>query len=320
MGASDDNDVVASFSNSASWMDFFAPGKSIRSARPGSSTTSLQGTSMSAPHVAGAITALRSLRPEATVGELVAALTINAVPIVDPGNGFSIPRIQVDAAAEGIVPGTELPEMVIVDDDANGVAVTTGSFESLAASTAYGGRTRRADGSGLDVFRFTPSLPRPGPYRLYAWWPVLTGAEAAIEFDVYSQDGQPTPLIVDQTIDGGRWVEMGEFNFGTDQANNYVEIRSPGTSPAVADALRFDYLAALPMDDIAPTLTGAQALAEDSVQLSFDEPLDAATAQTAANYAIDQGVSVTQAVLAGDAMSVTLTTSALTDGVATPSP
>ena len=73
------------------------------------------------------------------------------------------------------------------------------------------------------------------------------------------------------------------------------------------------------MDTTAPTLAGAQALAEDSVQVSFDEPLDATTAEMAANYA-STGVSVTQAVLAGDATSVTLTTSALSDGVPTPSP
>ena len=94
--------------------------------------------------------------------------------------------------------------------------------------------------------------------------------------------------------------------------NDVTDIAGNAVAPASQAA--FTYTAP-PVDDIAPILTGAQALAEDSVQLSFDEPLDAATAQTATNYLIDQGVSVTQAVLAGDAMSVTLTTSALADGV-----
>lgn len=55
-GASDANDQIASFSNRGTCVDLFAPGKSIASASAASDTDprTLDGTSMSAPHVAGA--------------------------------------------------------------------------------------------------------------------------------------------------------------------------------------------------------------------------------------------------------------------------
>lgn len=55
VGASDENDARASFSNFGSVLDFFAPGTNIRSTWIGSNTATevLAGTSMASPHVAG---------------------------------------------------------------------------------------------------------------------------------------------------------------------------------------------------------------------------------------------------------------------------
>jgi len=55
VAASDQNDVFASFSNWGSCVDIIAPGVAITSAWIGSATSTISGTSMAAPHVAGAI-------------------------------------------------------------------------------------------------------------------------------------------------------------------------------------------------------------------------------------------------------------------------
>jgi subtilisin family serine protease len=52
-GASDRNDARASFSNTGSCVDLFAPGRDITSARNGGGETTLSGTSMASPHAAG---------------------------------------------------------------------------------------------------------------------------------------------------------------------------------------------------------------------------------------------------------------------------
>ena len=53
VGATDDERVVAEFSNSSNGLDFLAPGIDVRSSVPGG-FEEFGGTSMAAPHVTGA--------------------------------------------------------------------------------------------------------------------------------------------------------------------------------------------------------------------------------------------------------------------------
>jgi subtilisin family serine protease len=59
IGSIDDNGAVSSFSNNAPFLTLYAPGGSIVSSVPGNAFESKQGTSMAAPHVAGAWAILR---------------------------------------------------------------------------------------------------------------------------------------------------------------------------------------------------------------------------------------------------------------------
>lgn len=70
------NDARASYSNFGRCIDLFAPGEAIRSAWRSSDTATsvLNGTSMSAPHVAGAAALYLSARPGATPAEVGSAL------------------------------------------------------------------------------------------------------------------------------------------------------------------------------------------------------------------------------------------------------
>jgi subtilisin family serine protease len=81
VGATTRSDGVASFSNYGRCLDIFAPGQDITSAWHTSNTaaTTISGTSMAAPHVAGALALFLSASPSATPSTLRAHLvTVNA--------------------------------------------------------------------------------------------------------------------------------------------------------------------------------------------------------------------------------------------------
>lgn len=98
VGATDDTDNVASFSNRSMLLDVFAPGVSVTSSIIGGGYGTSSGTSMAAPHVAGAFALLRQAKLAASVDEMLAALTSTGryIGITDG----AVPRIDVNAAID----------------------------------------------------------------------------------------------------------------------------------------------------------------------------------------------------------------------------
>jgi subtilisin family serine protease len=98
VGSTTKSDVVSSFSNSASFLSLLAPGSSITSSVPGGGYASFNGTSMAAPHVAGAWAIMKQQSPAATVSQVLASLQTTGLPITDARNGLVKPRIRVNLA------------------------------------------------------------------------------------------------------------------------------------------------------------------------------------------------------------------------------
>ncbi|MFE0704760.1 S8 family serine peptidase [Streptomyces sp. NPDC058872] len=106
VGATTNGDDRAYFSNYGSILDLFAPGYGITSAWNGSDTDrqTISGTSMAAPHVAGASAVYLAGNPSATPAQVSAALTSAATEGVvgDPGSGS--PNRLLHVAAGGSEP------------------------------------------------------------------------------------------------------------------------------------------------------------------------------------------------------------------------
>jgi subtilisin family serine protease len=102
VGNTTKTDVVSSGSNSAFFLSLLAPGTDIVSALPGNRIGPLTGTSMAAPHVAGAFALLRQAKPSASVGEILSALQSTGVAITDTRNNITKPRMNVKAAFDAL--------------------------------------------------------------------------------------------------------------------------------------------------------------------------------------------------------------------------
>ncbi len=98
VGAVTKADNVANFSNSSSLLNILAPGVAIYSSDLNNSYSFKQGTSMAAPHVAGAWALLKQAFPDASVSEIHEILVETGVSITDPRNNLQFKRIQVDQA------------------------------------------------------------------------------------------------------------------------------------------------------------------------------------------------------------------------------
>lgn len=95
-------DKVACYSNSAETLSLLAPGSLITSSVPDRKFAAKHGTSMAAPHVAGAWAVLKEKWPTAAVADILTALTVTGTPIADARNGVVTPRINVKAALDAL--------------------------------------------------------------------------------------------------------------------------------------------------------------------------------------------------------------------------
>ncbi|WP_395360476.1 proprotein convertase P-domain-containing protein [Streptomyces sp. YH02] len=99
VGSTTDDDQISGFSNRGPLLDLLAPGTNIVSSMPGGSYTGKSGTSMAAPHVAGALAVLRQAYPGDGIDGLVSRLATSGAPVTY--TGATTPRIDV-AAAVGV--------------------------------------------------------------------------------------------------------------------------------------------------------------------------------------------------------------------------
>ncbi|MBK3564872.1 S8 family serine peptidase [Streptomyces sp. MBT62] len=96
VGATTDDDQLSAFTNRGPLLDLLAPGTSIVSSVPGDGYASKNGTSMAAPHVAGALAILRQAFPDDSIASLESRLKTGGRTI--SYTGAATPRIDVAQA------------------------------------------------------------------------------------------------------------------------------------------------------------------------------------------------------------------------------
>jgi hypothetical protein len=112
VGSTTKIDTVSGFSNAAPFLSLLAPGSAIQTARQGGGFATSSGTSLAAPHVAGAWAAITEAVPGSNVAEVLFALQSTGEPIDDDRNGLTFPRIDVAAAITALDAGIEIEDPV----------------------------------------------------------------------------------------------------------------------------------------------------------------------------------------------------------------
>jgi len=141
VGATNDADQVASFSNSDTTLDLLAPGVNIQSSVPGDTFGSKQGTSMAAPHVTGAFAVLKSKAPNFSMPSLLQILRSTGLSVTDSRNGIIKRRIRLDQAINALCsPGsfTVSPSLVALNFAGGNPTI---SVNAPANSCAWGAQS-----------------------------------------------------------------------------------------------------------------------------------------------------------------------------------
>jgi subtilisin len=137
-------DGVSGFSNVASFLDLYAPGSRIRSSVPGGGYANFAGTSMAAPHVAGAFAILKGADPGISVERALGALKVSGIPIATHRIAEDHSRIQIDYALSALewlgVPTAEVEvgagETVAVPVFANALPLRSGTYTGTVLLTS----------------------------------------------------------------------------------------------------------------------------------------------------------------------------------------
>ena len=145
------DDTFAGFSNFGPGVDILAPGRNIRSTKPGGGLSTKSGTSMAAPHVAGVAALYLSQNPGASPATVKAALLAAGDPAPCANSADGTCADDRDDIQEPLLllayddtDGDGIPDNVDTDDDGDGLLDVD---EMTAGTNRYLADT---DGDGFD--------------------------------------------------------------------------------------------------------------------------------------------------------------------------
>jgi subtilisin family serine protease len=158
-------DRISSFSDNASILSVLAPGQWIDSSVPGGGFDTYAGTSMAAPHVAGAFAILKQAAPSASVSQMLAALQKSGLPVTDTRSAARITKRRIAILnALGRIPAVQFSSIAYSVSEKSPTATITITRTGVPVdvltvqyATSDGTATNGVDYTGISgTLTFTP--------------------------------------------------------------------------------------------------------------------------------------------------------------------
>ena len=160
---------VADYSNIASFVSLLAPGSFITSSVPGNGYASWNGTSMAAPHVAGAWAVIKHGQPGVSVADALAQLKANGLTVNDTRSGGTVTGMKrIDLAFAATPPAPPTQHTLTVARAGTG----SGSVTSTPAGISCGTSCSKAYAAGTVV---TLTVKAASGSRFAGWTGACTG-------------------------------------------------------------------------------------------------------------------------------------------------
>ncbi len=283
VGAIDEDNRVAGFSNVSQDIDLFAPGTNIDSSIPGGLFASFNGTSMAAPHVAGAWAVMEQAYPSASFDANLALLQSTGRPITDFRSGSSVTKAGIRlGAAIGIesplpvlssISPTAVaawgPDKTIVVSGSDFVQASVVLVNGVSTQTTFVSNTEltadvfsnqlATQAATLDISVFTPT-PGGGTTSTVA----LDVMQPELSVSSTTADARSDVTVTLDWAPGNALDWIGLFEVGAPNTSNvgwvYVDPAAPTWTVAMPDTTG-DYEFRLLLDDgytrvaTSPTIT-----------------------------------------------------------------
>jgi subtilisin family serine protease len=182
VGATDLNDNRASFSNYGACVDIFAPGVGITSASntSNSATSVKNGTSMAAPHVAGAAALVLAANPAFTPAQVTSSLLGNSTPgvVVNRGSGSPNQFLYIGSTPVPAPPTDDFDLSSYTDPTVVAVGTSTNNAVVSIPTTAGAAQTVTLSAAGLPA-GVTATFDPPSVLTGQPTCPVVCGGSRA---------------------------------------------------------------------------------------------------------------------------------------------
>jgi subtilisin family serine protease len=282
VGATSKSDVVTSFSNSGSLVDFFAPGEAINSSVPtgtgpgGTDFDVFDGTSMATPHVAGAFAVARQTDPAASVLTIENALKQSGKPITDAAASPQITRDRIRVlSATADLKHTNFRAPLFFGPLA-GLGVASNGVGLGRRTNATPNPTTGAVAGNIAISGIPPGAVLRDAYL---FWQVLGGPDTIVTFDGTTRAG----TLVGASGSFNCWGATATNNAGANFGGAYRTYRNRLPVSALAPGGNGVY----PITNVGGSLTGVHGRPDGqgaSLVVIYSVPASSVTGRAVLRY------------------------------------